>query len=210
MPDGRLLDRLRALSTSVVSDAFGRWAGAPGILPVAGLRQSVVVGPALTVRTRPGDNLVIHKALDIARPGEVVVVAGGGSTDRALLGGLMGHYAGTRGIAGLVVDGAVRDLSDLDAHAPPTFARGACHLGPFKDGSGELRGPISIGGLSVHDGDIVVGDEDGIAVIPRSRLEEIVVAAEAKEGSEREQDAAIAQGEWDRSWVDKALDITWL
>jgi regulator of RNase E activity RraA len=82
MPDARLLDRLRALSASVVSDASGRCAGAPGILPVAGLRERVVVGPALTVRTRPGDNLVIHKALDIARSGEVVMVAGGGSTER--------------------------------------------------------------------------------------------------------------------------------
>jgi regulator of RNase E activity RraA len=210
MPDERLLDRLRALSTSVVSDAFDRWAGAPGILPATGLREPVVVGPALTVRTRAGDNLVIHKALDIARPGEVVVVAGGGSTDRALLGGLMGHYASTRQIAALVVDGAVRDSSDLDAQAPPTFARGACHLGPFKDGSGELRGAISVAGLIVNDGDIVVGDEDGIAIIPRSQLEEVVVAAEAKECNEREEDTAIARGEWDRSWVDKALDITWL
>jgi len=207
LPDDRLMDRLRALSASVVSDSFDRWAGAPGILPLAGLRAPVIVGPALTVRTRAGDNLVIHKALDIARPGEIVVIAGGGRTDRALLGDLIGHYALTRGIAALVVDGAVRDLSGLDALGMPTFARSTCHLGPYKEGSGELRGPVSISGLAVQDGDIVVGDEDGIAVIPRGRLAEIVEAAEATEASEREQNAAIAKGAWDRSWIDKVLEV---
>lgn len=207
MPDDQLIDRLRALSTAVVSDSFGRWAGAPGILPLAGLRTPVVVGPALTVRTRAGDNLLIHKALEVARPGEIVVVAGGGGTDRALVGDLIGHYAATKGVAALVIDGAVRDLSGLDAIGMPTFARGTCHLGPFKEGSGELRGAVAISGLTVQDGDIVVGDEDGIAVIPRDRLTEIVEAAEAMEASERKQNAAIAEGTWDRSWIDKVLEV---
>src|SRR5699024_5256897 len=110
LPDPDLVRRLEQLASSLVSDVFGRWAGATGVLPVARLPAGkVVAGPALTVRTRPGDNLVVHKALDIARPGEILVIDAGGQRDRAILGGLMGQYASTRGIAALVVDGAVRD-----------------------------------------------------------------------------------------------------
>lgn len=208
LPPESLLERVRQLASSLVSDVSGRWAGAAGLLPVAGLAPGdVVVGPAMTVRTRPGDNLLVHKALDLARPGEVVVVAAGGHTDRAILGGLMGHYARTRGIAALVVDGAVRDRSALDELAPPVFARGLSHLGPYKDGPGELRGAVAIAGLPVHDGDIVVGDEDGIALIPRISAEEIVTAAEAKRDAEEAERQAIERGEWDRSWIDRALTL---
>ena len=208
LPPSELIDRLRKLATSLVSDVFGRWAGAPGLLPVAGLAPGqVVAGPALTVRTRPGDNLVVHKALDLARPGEVLVVAGGGQTDRAVLGGLMGQYAATRGLAALVVDGAVRDRADLAALAPPVFAAGVSHLGPYKDGPGELRGPVALAGLAVADGDLVIGDEDGIAVIPRGRAEEIVALAEEKRSAEEAERQAIENGTWDRGWIDAALRL---
>ena len=145
LPDPDVVRRLETLASSLVSDVSGRWAGAPGLLPVSGLVPGqVVAGPALTVRTRPGDNLVVHKALDLARPGEVLVVAAGGHIDRAVLGGLMGQYAATRGLAALVVDGAVRDRSALARSAPPVFAAGISHLGPYKDGPG--RAPRN-GGL---------------------------------------------------------------
>ena len=179
-----------------------------GIRPVAALRpRQVVAGAALTIRTRPGDNLVVHKALDIARPGEILVIAAGGGTDRAILGGLMGEYAKRQGIAALVVDGAVRDKSDLDELSPPVFATGINHLGPYKDGPGELRGAVSIGGVAVNDGDIIVGDEDGVAVIPRARAEEIVALAEAKAAAEAAEAAAIRAGTWDRSWIDRQMTI---
>lgn len=208
LPPAELVARFEKLATALVSDVFGRWAGAPGILPVAGLAPGrVVAGPALTVRTRPGDNLVVHKALDLARPGEVLVVAAGGRTDRAILGGLMGRYAAARGLAALVVDGAVRDRSDLDRFAPPVFAAGRTHLGPYKDGPGDVRAAVSVAGLVVHDGDIVVGDEDGIAVVPRDRADEIVAAAEEKAAAEARECAAIAAGRWDRSWIDAALEV---
>lgn len=208
LPDPQLLARLRPLASSLVSDVFGRWAGAEGLLPLTGLAPGqVVAGPALTVRTRPGDNLVVHKALDMARPGEVLVVDAGGATDRAILGGLMGQYAASRGLTALVVDGAVRDRSVLAELAPPVFARGLSHLGPYKDGPGELRGPVSVGGVTVAHGDVVVGDEDGIAVIPRARFEEIVIAAERKLAAEVDEREAISRGTWDRRWVDEALTL---
>ncbi|POH85123.1 hypothetical protein CJ026_026375 [Ralstonia pickettii] len=96
--------------------------------------------------------------------GEVLVVDAGGATDRAILGGLIGQYARTLGIVALVVDGAVRDRTELAEGAPPVFARGVSHLGPYKDGPGEIRGPVTIGGVVIADGDLVIGDEDGIAV----------------------------------------------
>ncbi|MDV3125439.1 RraA family protein [Mycobacterium sp. 21AC1] len=208
LPGHETLARLSALATSLVSDVFGRWAGAPGILPIAGLAAgTTMVGPALTVHTRPGDNLVVHKALDIARPGEILVVAAGGATDRAILGGLMGRYAAARGVAGIVVDGAVRDRSELAMAAPPVFARGLSHLGPYKDGPGEIRGSVSVGGLVISDGDLIIGDEDGIAVIPRHRSEEILAAAERKRAAETAEHDAIASGTWDRRWIDQALTL---
>lgn len=208
LPDRSLIQRLEKLATSLVSDVFSRWGGAPGIMPIAGLRPGqVVAGPALTVRTRPGDNLVIHKALDLARPGEIIVVAAGGQTDRASLGGLMGQYAAVRGIAALVVDGAVRDKSALAELAPPVFAAGVSHLGPYKDGPGDIRCPISVAGVSVSDGDIIVADEDGVAVIPRDRAEEIVELAELKAAAEEAEQRAIEAGTWDRTWIDAAMTI---
>lgn len=208
MPEPDVCRRLEQLATTLISDVFGRWAGAPGLLPVSGLAPGgVVAGPALTVRTRPGDNLVVHKALDLAQPGEVVVVAAGGHTDRAIIGGLIGQYASTRQIAALVIDGVVRDRRELDELAPPVFAKGICHLGPYKDGPGEIRGTVAIGGLPVHDGDLVVGDEDGITVIPRERVDEILPAAEAKRDAESAERRAIEAGTWDRTWLDAALRI---
>jgi regulator of RNase E activity RraA len=208
LPGPDVIRRLEALASALVSDVSGRWAGAPGLLPVSGLRAGqVVAGAALTVRTRPGDNLVVHKALDLARTGEVLVVAAGGHTDRAVLGGLMGQYAATRGLSALVVDGAVRDRSALARSAPPVFAAGISHLGPYKDGPGELRGTVALAGLPVSDGDLVVGDEDGIAVIPRDRCAELLAAAEAKRAAEEAETRAIASGTWDRSWLDAALRL---
>ena len=209
LPDPHLLARLEKLAASLVSDVFGRWAGSTGLTPVAAMKPGhVVVGPAFTVRTRPGDNLVVHKALDLARPGEILVIDAGGSLERAILGGLMGAYATKRGIAALVVDGAVRDKSDLDRLSPPVFARGLNHLGPYKDGPGDLRGRVSIGGVSVSDGDIIVGDDDGIAVIPRERADEIVALAEATAAAAAAEAAAIEAGTWNREWVDAALALT--
>lgn len=208
LPAPELVKRLEKLATSLVSDVFGRWAGAPGLLPVSGIAPgAVVAGPALTVRTRPGDNLLVHKALEIARPGEVLVVAAGGATDRAILGGLMGQYATNKQLAAIVVDGAVRDRSVLDRVAPPVFAAGLSHLGPYKDGPGELRSVVSLAGLAVADGDLVIGDEDGIAIIPRARAEEITELAERKRETEEQESRAIAEGTWDRSWIDSSLRI---
>ncbi|HSK24597.1 MAG TPA: hypothetical protein VK906_15535 [Egicoccus sp.] len=205
LPSGDVVERYGALASSLVSDVFDRWSGT-NIAPVSGLAPGeVVAGPAFTCRTRPGDNLAVHKALDLARPGEILLIEAGGAVDRAILGGLMGFYAKQQGVAALVVDGAVRDKSDLDRLGPPVFARGLSQLGPYKDGPGELRCPVSIGGLVVADGDLIVADEDGITCVPRARMHEILELAEIKKADEEGQFAAIERGEWDRSWIDKVF-----
>ena len=204
-PDPALLDRCRALPTSILSDSMARTGGVCGVHPVPGGHWPRVAGPALTVRTRPGDNLVVHRALDLARPGDVLVVDGGGALDRAVLGELMARYAAARGLAALVVDGAVRDVEGLAAGTLPVFARGINHVGPYKDGPGEIGGPVHAGGTVVRAGDVVVGDTDGVVVLPHERAAEVVAAGEEQARAEERAFAQIAAGTWDRSWVTAAL-----
>ena len=129
-------------------------------------RSGRLVGTAFTVRTRPGDNLAIHKALELVGPGDVIVVDGGGDESRALVGEIMKNIAEHRGAAGYVIDGAIRDVAAFAASDFPCFARAVIHRGPYKSGPGEINVPVSIGGSVVSPGDIVVGDEDGVLSFP--------------------------------------------
>jgi regulator of RNase E activity RraA len=208
LPSKDLVDRLSRLATSVVADAVNLDVGPSGLRAVAGLGSGqVVAGAAFTVRTSPGDNLVVHKALDIARPGEVLVVAAGGATDRATIGGLIGEYALRKGLVALVVDGAVRDVSELRSAALPIFALGVSPRGPSKIGSGALRCPVLVAGCPINDGDLIVGDADGVAVVPRARIEAVVAAAEANAEAEARARREIAFGTWERPWVDARLRL---
>ncbi|MGY2082256.1 RraA family protein [Blastococcus sp. SYSU DS0539] len=204
-PDPALLERCRALPTSILSDSMERTGGVRGVHRVPGGDWPRVAGPALTVRTRAGDNLVIHRALDLAEPGDVLVVDGAGSLERAVLGEIMARYAATRGVAAVVVDGAVRDAEGLAAGPVPVFALGINHLGPYKDGPGEVHGPVQAGGTVVRSGDVVVGDADGVVVLPHEQAVEVVGRGEERLRAEEEQFAAIAAGTLDRSWVLAAL-----
>jgi regulator of RNase E activity RraA len=204
-PDPALLEQCRELPTSILSDSMDRVGGVRGVHWVPGGRWPRVAGPALTVRTRPGDNLVVHRALDLAEPGDVLVVDGGGFLERAILGEIMGRYAAARGLAALVVDGAVRDAEGLAAGPVPVFALGINHLGPYKDGPGEVHGPVQVGGTVVRSGDVVVGDADGVVVLPYERVAEVVAVGQARLRDEEEQFAQIAAGTLDRSWVTRAL-----
>jgi len=212
--DDTLVERLSRVPVSALSDSLERMAGSPGLDVVGNSLSSLngrsMVGPALTVRTRPGDNLVVHKALDLAQPGDVLVIDARGELVNAILGELMTEYAETRGIAGLVVDGAVRDRRSISAGNLPVFSRGFSHLGPYKSGPGEIHGPVNIGGVAVHDGDVIVGDADGIAVIPHERASSAVDAAEQVVAKEAGQRRAIQDGTWDRSWIDATLRVAYV
>lgn len=182
--------RLRRLPSANVGDAMSRLGVVDGaIKPVwAG---AAMVGPAFTVWTREGDNLGVHEAIAQAPAGAVIVVNGGGLTTRALMGELMGGRAKLKGIAGFLYDGAVRDAEDLGEMSMPVFARAISPAGPYKNGPFRLELPVAIGGVAVSPGDMIVGDGDGVVVIPASDVDDVVARAEAVWADEAERRAKI-------------------
>ncbi len=202
-PSAALLDQFRTVVTPHLSDNMSRAYGAIGLTRYN--TTGKLVGVALTVKTRPGDNLMIHKALNLAQPGDVLVVDGAGDVTQALVGELMKLYAQSQGVVGFVIDGAIRDVAAFAADDFPCYARGETHKGPYKDGPGEIHVPVTIGGLIVNPGDIVVGDEDGIVAVPQALASEILAAARAQADKEAKAMQDIAAKRYDRSWVDVAL-----
>ncbi len=211
----RVLNRTRKVSTEWVelyrsvpvanaSDSMNRMtAGGARLRPMH--RQGVLSGVALTVKSRPGDNLMLHYAIDIAEPGDVIVVDAGGDLSNALIGEMMVAYAIKRGVAGIVINGAIRDAASIGAEDFPMFAAGITHRGPYKDGPGEINVPISIDGMVVEPGDLIIGDDDGLLCIPYDHVKDVYERAHAKHVAEQKQLEQIVKGENDRSWVLNAL-----
>jgi len=168
-------------------------------------KQGRIIGPALTVKTRPGDNLMIHKALEMVQPGDVLVVDGGGDLTNALVGELMTTYAAARQVAGFVINGAIRDLDVISEGSFPVYAAGVTHRGPYKDGPGEINVPIAIDGMVIRPGDLVMGDADGLLCVPMAEAEEILAAAINKVALEKKMMNDIRAGQLDQSWVDATL-----
>ncbi|WFF42028.1 RraA family protein [Salinicola endophyticus] len=202
--DDALIQAFAALPVAVVSDSMSRvFAGGADLRPMH--REGSLAGVALTVRTRPGDNLMLHKAIDMAEPGDVIVCDAGGDTTNALMGELMLAYAVKKGVAGFVLNGALRDLDGFRDTNLPTFAAGVTHRGPYKNGPGEINTPINIGGMVIEPGDLILGDNDGLLCVPFEAAPAVLEAAQAKQAAEEKQMAAIHAGDNDRSWVDNAL-----
>ena len=203
-PEPRLVAEFAKMVTPHLSDSMERlYAGGPQLRPM--YKGATLAGPAFTVKTAPGDNLLVHKALDLARPGDVVVVDAGGFPDHAIIGELMATHARQRGIAGLVIWGAIRDSAELGAGSYPVFACAVTHRGPYKNGPGEINVPIAMGGMPVSPGDIIVGDADGLVAIPLDQAERILASAKAIVEKESAAMKQIQAGSVDRAWVDKAL-----
>jgi len=170
--DTALVDRFRGLASPNLADAMGRFNFMdPAMQSRTGL---TLCGLAVTVNARPADNLMIHKALQVAAPGDIVVVNTCGNTTSAVFGELMCNTAVAAKLGGIIVDGAIRDVEGLTALGFPAFSRTVCAGGCDKDGPGEINVPISCGGVVVSPGDIIVGDADGIAVVPRSEAVEVL------------------------------------
>jgi regulator of RNase E activity RraA len=201
---GEWVERARALPVANISDVMSRMAaGGATLRPMhAG---GGMAGPALTVKTRPGDNLMVHKALDMAVAGDVIVVDAGGDLTNAIIGEMMLAQAARRGVAGIVIHGAIRDATAIRASSLPVFAAGVTHRGPYKDGPGEINGPIAIGDMAIQSGDLVLGDDDGVLAVAFDDCRAVIEAAEAKQSAEAKQMAAIEAGTLDRSWVDASL-----
>ena len=199
-----LIRQFKGVVVAHLSDSMNRLPGADGIDPMH--KGGPLLGVALTVRVCPGDNLMVHKAIDIAKKGDVIVVDAGGDCSQAIIGEIMSTLAEKRGVAGMVIDGAIRDSGAIAAGKFPVYARGVTHRGPYKNGPGEINVPVSIGGMVVSPGDIIVGDEDGIVALPVAIAAEVLKAAKAKAKEEDAMLKAIRKGgKVDRSWVDKSL-----
>lgn len=202
-PDSSLIGAFKDLPVANIGDSVNRtFCMASSIRPFNG---NALLGPAFTVKVRPGDNLLLHKALDMAQPGDIIVVDGQGETSNALMGELMVLWAIKRGIGGVVVDGAIRDVTRLRSVSIPIYAAGVNPAGPYKDGPGEINYPVACGGVVVNPGDILVGDADGVVVIQPRDAQDVLDKAKAKSQAEQQTIAEIESGTWDRAWVDAAL-----
>ena len=192
-------------ASSILADVAGRRGALHGrIAPLAPSRR--FAGPALTVEVRPGDNLMIHAALAVAKPGDVIVVDGKGDLSSALMGEIMSHQAVALGVVAVVIDGAVRDSEAIREMGFPMFAAGLNPNGPTKSVSGRLNHPISVGGVSVKPGDLVVGDADGVTVIEREKAAAMLPLAAEKVAAETKRINAIKSRQALRpAWLDGAL-----
>ena len=203
-PEPRVVAEFAKTVTAHLSDSMERLHAAGAELrPMHG--GGVLAGPAFTVKTAPGDNLLVHKALDMARPGDVIVVDAGGFTGAAVVGEIMTRWAERRGIAGLVIWGAIRDSGEIRRGSFPVYACAVTHRGPYKDGPGEINIPVAIAGMPVNPGDIVVGDADGVVAVPLAMAERVLASAKAIRDKETVVMQDIDAGTLDRTWVDDTL-----
>lgn len=204
--DQLIIEGFRGIATANIGDVMGRMFAMHHSIKSLNNPGIHVVGHAFTVRTHPADNLMVHKAMDMAQPGDIIVVDAAGDMGNAILGELMCHYAKTKGIVGFIVDGPVRDLYSIREMNYPVFAKGGSPRGPYKEGPGEINTLISCGNVPVSPGDIIVADDDGVVVVPQADASEVLI--KARQIQEKEQDViqSIYNKQWDRKWVDDVLN----
>jgi RraA family protein len=194
--------------TPDVSDLLNRMSAvSPAIQCLTGEHHKLV-GPACTVRVHPADNLMVHKSLDVAQPGDVVVIDAGGTSVNATLGNLVCAKAQHRGIAGFIIDGYVRDLPKIKPLDFPVFARGATPTGPLHHGPGEINYPICCGGVVVNPGDVVVADAAGVVIVPRDHAADVLERLRAFAKRNREYFAACQEGNFSNQWVEDAVQAS--
>ena len=192
-----VIESFRSVVTPHISDNLGRHIGARGLTRYN--TSGKLVGTALTVKTRPGDNLFIYKALTLLEPGHVLVIDAQGDTNNAVIGELIKLYAEQRGCVGFIVDGAIRDVESFKTS--PCYARAVVHCGPYKSGPGEINVPVSIGGSVISPGDIVVGDEDGVVSFPVSVASTLLEAVRAQIVREEQTLISIREGRYQGSYA---------
>jgi len=207
-PDRSIVDAFEEVPSTIVSDVTGN----VGLTMDAGMKPAgdgvEMAGSAVTVKAAPGDNLIIHKAITMAEPGDVLVIDCDGYTDVGHVGELMCGTCKANGLAGLVIDGGYRDSRELAEMDFPVYGRGVNPQGPLKQDPGSVNVTVSVGGVSVDPGDILVGDDDGIAVIPGDGAEQVLDLAREKMDAEDATREAIQSGEYllDLKGYDKLLD----
>ncbi|WMJ83726.1 RraA family protein [Oscillospiraceae bacterium LTW-04] len=205
-PPKELVQSFRNIPVANIDDNMGRTAAIHYSIRHINAGKGTLVGTAFTVKVPEGDNLMFHKAMDMAQPGDVIMIDAGGGSERAILGALMANYCKVKKIAGIVVDGSIRDTEEIaaldDFHV---FAKGITPNGPYKNGPGEIGGVISVGGRVVHPGDIIVGDDDGVVVIRPDDALEVLEKSKAVLAKEDSIMKGILKGEYVRPWVEEKL-----
>jgi 4-hydroxy-4-methyl-2-oxoglutarate aldolase len=189
---------------AILADVAGRRGALHGRIRPLRPRMKLA-GPALTVEVRPGDNLMIHAAIALAQPGDVLVIDGKADQTSALMGTIMMTACRQRGIAGVVVDGAVRDSLEIDEMDYPVFSVGTNPNGPTKNIAGRIGHPVTVGGVTVHAGDFIIGDGDGVMVVEREKIGSLIGAARRKVEDEAKRIASIQGGNTAAAWLDGAL-----
>lgn len=199
-----LAQKFLTVPVANVSDCMSRlFGGGANLRPMH--NGESMSGPAFTVKVRPGDNLMIHKALEMALPGDVIVVDGDGDLTNALVGEIMTSVAKYRKLAGMVIYGAVRDAATLRKNDFPVFAAGVTHRGPYRDGPGEINTSIAISGMVIEPGDLIIGDGDGVLCVPYDQADALYAAATAKGVLETKMLKDIHSGAYTSPWVDEIL-----
>lgn len=203
-PSPELIEKFRAFDVPDVSDLLNRIYTMTGEIKNL-VNDQPLVGPALTVKVFPGDNLMIHKALDLIQPGDVVVVDTSGSATNAVFGDMIANKAKHRGAAGFIIDGLIRDLDDVKDVGMPVFARGVTAFGPLHRGPGEVNYPISCDGIVVNPGDIIVADATGIVVVRQEFAEQLVIRVTRRQAQMASYIQNVRRGEVSNDWVDAQL-----
>ena len=202
-PSKDLLEGFKELPVANIADMMNR----SSVLDarIRKISKGNIVGTAFTVKTRAGDNLMLHKALQMAEPGDVIIVDAHGDETNSITGELMMQTAIYRKLGGVIIDGAIRDIAVLREMDFPVFATSVTPAGPYKEGPGEINVPISIGSVVVNPGDILIGDDDGIVVVRPADAVELIEKARKKNNTETETIKEIKEGRRDTSWIDKEL-----
>lgn len=208
MPDHDIMMQFKNIPASNTADCMGRsCAMNPRIHLVSSPKDQMMVGPAFTVKCRAGDNLALHAALNLCNEGDVLVVSNEEDNTRALMGEVMMAYLYLqKKVAGIVLDGPIRDIDEIGKWDFPVYATGTTPGGPYKEGPGEVNVPIACGGISVEPGDIILADPDGVIVIPRNDAATILEDAKKFQAADEGKLEKTRQGTINRSWVDKALE----
>jgi RraA family protein len=204
-PPNELVDQYREFESPDISDMLNRMYTMSAEIHNV-VNDAALVGPACTVKVFPGDNLMVHKALDAAKPGDVVVIDTSGSQRNAVLGDLVTNKAKHRGIAGFIVDGLVRDLPGLKEAGLPVFARGITPFGPLHRGPGELNYPVSCGGIVVKPGDIIVADHNGVVVVHQEFAAAVIDRLKAHKERMAKYVEDVKRGIFSNDWVDAQLN----
>jgi regulator of RNase E activity RraA len=202
--DAAWVEKFRRIPVANVSDSMARMsAGGARLRPYHS--GGAMAGAALTVRTAPGDNLMVHMALNLAEPGDVIVVDAGGELTNSIIGERMLAYCQAKRFAGIVIDGAVRDVGYIRAHDFPVYAAGVTHRGPYKNGPGEINVTVALDGMAIAPGDLVVGDDDGLLCIPYEDVEAVYKLAHEKHEMEARTFKDIGKGDNSRAQYEKTL-----